>query len=54
MGKLVVYLVSSRQIATRIGWHMWEIDLRFATGLLPEWAIDDDSIEQAQACSPSQ
>jgi len=23
--------------AARIGWHLWEIDLRFAPGLLPGW-----------------
>ena len=36
-GKWMVYLVNSRTNATRIGWHLWEIDLRFAPGLPPGW-----------------
>ena len=31
----MVYLVNSHTNATRIGWHLWEIDLRFAPGLPP-------------------
>ena len=37
MGKLMVSLVNSHTNATRIGWHLWEIDLRFAPGLPPGW-----------------
>ena len=33
----MVYLINSHINATRIGWHLWEIDLRFAPGLPPEW-----------------
>ena len=36
-GKLVVSLVDSCTNATRIGWHLWELDLRFPLGLPPEW-----------------
>ena len=36
-GKLVVSLVNYHTNATRIGWHLWEIDLRFAPGLPPGW-----------------
>jgi len=32
-GKSMVSLVNSHTNATRIGWHLWEIDLRFAPGL---------------------
>ena len=35
--KLMVSLVNSRTDATRIGWHLWEIDSRFFPGLLPVW-----------------
>ena len=34
-GKLTVSLVNSNTNATKIGWHMWEIDLRFAPRLPP-------------------
>jgi len=30
--------VNSHTNATRIGWHLWEIDLRFAPGLPPGWS----------------
>ena len=36
-GKSMVSSVNSLTNATRIGWHLWEIDLRFAPGLLPGW-----------------
>ena len=36
-GKLMVSLVKSHTNATRIGWHLWEIDLRFAPWLPPGW-----------------
>jgi len=36
-GKWMVALVNPHTHATRIGWHMWEIDLRFAPGLPPGW-----------------
>jgi len=32
MGKWMVSLVNPHTDATRIGWHLWEIDLRFAPG----------------------
>ena len=31
----MVSLVNSHTNATRIGWHLWKIDLRFAPGLPP-------------------
>ena len=34
-GKSMVSLVNFHTNATRIGWHLWEIDLRFAPGLPP-------------------
>ena len=37
MGKLVVSSVNSHANATRVGWHLWEIDLRFAPGLPAGW-----------------
>ena len=37
MGKSMVSSVKSHTIATRIGWHLREIDLRFAPGLPPGW-----------------
>ena len=33
----MVSLVNTHTNATRIGWHLWEIDLRFAPGLPPGW-----------------
>ena len=33
----MVYLVNSHSNATRIGQHLWEIDLRFDPGLPPGW-----------------
>ena len=36
-GILRVYLVNSHTNVTGIGWHLWEIDLRFASGLPPGW-----------------
>ena len=36
-GKFMVSLVIFHTNATRIGWHLWEIDLRFATGLPSGW-----------------
>jgi len=33
----MVYLFNSHTNATKIGWHLWEIDLRFAHGLPPGW-----------------
>ena len=35
----MVSLVNSHTNATRIGWHLWEIDLRFAPGLPPGWVV---------------
>ena len=34
-GKWMVSLVNSHTHTTSIGWHLWEIDLRFAPGLAP-------------------
>ena len=34
-GKLIVSLVNSHSNATRFGWHIWEIDLRFTPGSPP-------------------
>ena len=34
---MVVFQVNSHTSATRTGWHLREIDLRFATGLPPGW-----------------
>ena len=36
-GRWMVSLVNSHTNNTRIGWHLWEIDLRFAPGLPPGW-----------------
>ena len=36
-GKLMVPFVNSHEHATRIGWYLWDIDLRFAPGLPPGW-----------------
>ena len=33
----MVSLVNAHTNAPRIGWHLWEIDLRFAPGLPPGW-----------------
>ena len=34
---MVVSAVNSHTNASRIGWHLWEIDLMFAPGLPPGW-----------------
>jgi len=39
-GKWIVSLVNSHENATRIGWHLCEIDLRFAPELSPWWSMD--------------
>ena len=36
-GESMVSSVNSHTNATRFGWHLWEIDLRFAPGLPPGW-----------------
>ena len=33
----MISLVNYHTDATRIGWHLWEIDLKFAPGLPPGW-----------------
>ena len=38
-GKWMVSSVNSHANAARIGWHLWEIDLRFAPGLPPGWLM---------------
>ena len=37
-GKSLIFLDNSHTHATRIGWHLWEIDLRVAPGLPPGWS----------------
>jgi len=40
-GKSMVSLVNSHTNATRIGWHLWEIDSRFVPGLPPGWIMNN-------------
>jgi len=40
----MVSLVNSHTHATIIGWHLWEIDLRFAPGLPPGWGGLPDAL----------
>ena len=40
-GKSMGLSVNSHTNATRIGWHLWEIDIRFAPGLPPGWLVPD-------------
>ena len=47
-GKSLVSLVNSHPNATRMGWHLWEIDLRFAPGLPPGWS----AVRKRQGCLP--
>jgi len=59
----MVYSVNSHTNATRIGWHLWEIDLRFAPGLPSGWwaeeatwiviVIEDPSGATATVAKPS-
>ena len=35
----MVSLVISHTNTTRVGWHQWEIDLKFAPGLPPGWMV---------------
>ena len=37
--KWMVHSVNSHTNATRVGWHLWEIGLRFAHGLPPGWSL---------------
>ena len=37
-GNSMVSSVNSHTNATRIGWHLWEIDLKFTPGLPPGWS----------------
>jgi len=46
-GKWMVSLVNSHTNATRIGWHLWDFDLRFAPGLPPGWGGADQGREKA-------
>jgi len=49
-GKSMVSLVNSHTNPTRIGWHMWEIELIFAPGLPPGWRDGDhDLVPQEDA-----
>jgi len=48
----MVALVNSHTNATRIGWHLWEIDLRFAPGLPPGWpASQHSSLAHLHSCT---
>ena len=38
-----VFLYQLLYNATRIGWHLWEIDLKFAPGLPPGWRLSSVS-----------
>ena len=42
----MVSLVNAHTNATRIGWHLREIDLRFALGLPPGWLIDSHQVDR--------
>ena len=37
--QMMVSLVNSHTNATRIGWHLWEIDIRVSPGLPPGWLV---------------
>ena len=61
----MVSLVNSHTNATRIGWHMWVIDLRFAHGLPPGWVAAHGHVSQGvllprlelfacRACAPGE
>ena len=41
----MVSLVNSHTNATRIGWHLWEIDFKIASGLPPGWSAGSGSVE---------
>ena len=47
-GKSMVSLVHSDTKATRIGWHLWEIDLRFAFHSTPGWLTPPTARMQAR------
>jgi len=51
----MVSFIKSRANATRIGWHLWEIDLRFAPGLPTGWILSSRSqprhIKTAPRCT---
>ena len=51
-GKLMVSLVNSHTNATRIGWHLWEIDSRFAPGLPPGWVCPGSTQEVSNFVMP--
>ena len=57
-GKSMVYSVNTHTNATRIGWHMWEIDLGFAPGLPPGWFAAGEGFagvcgrERVRLCHP--
>jgi len=42
----MVALVNSHTNATSIGWHLWEIDLRFSPGLSPGWFSKRENVMQ--------
>ena len=43
-GQMVVALVNSHANATFWRWHLWEIDLRFASGLPPGWVTMETNL----------
>jgi len=50
----MVSSVNSHTDATRIGWHLWEIDLIFVPGLPPGWGARMTSlVAPAESVSPS-
>jgi len=50
-GKSMVSLVNSHTNATIIGWHLWEIDLRFAPRLPPGWDSKRRHAQSAIRCA---
>ena len=51
-GNSMVSSVNSHTNATRIGWHLWEIYLRFAPGLPPGWIRRSTRVRQSQVAVP--
>ena len=44
----MISAVNSHTNATRIGWYLWEIDLRFASGLSAGWDLVVEEVELHQ------
>ena len=53
-GKLIVSFVHSHTNATRIGWHMWEIEIQFAPGLPPGWSTCRIRLRRLPCLQPPQ